>query len=301
MRRGWGAVIKDGERLAEWLEIAEKLKFDDGLSWTDLAKQMQPYFPNLTEHQTLEKVRRALRRSDRYPPQSKARPVGVVGDLHTPFEHPGYLRFLQDTFKSYGVGRKVFVGDLFDHYAYSRFTKKPLAMNPKQEKEMARERISKYCEAFPKADIVLGNHDTRYIERAEEFGIDSEIIKGFKDIYGLPKGWQIYDEYENYLIIDNVLYIHGSAYNGQYGAKQAALNEQMSVVMGHGHSFAGVFPVANKRKLMFGMNVGCGIDIGAYAFAYNKKDKFRPLLGCGIVFNDSYAIWVPMGGEYFRD
>ena len=70
--------------------------------------------------------------------------------------------------------------------------------------------------------------------------------------------------------------------------------------MGHGHSFAGAFPIANKRKLMFGMNVGCGIDIGAYAFAYNKKDKFRPLLGCGIVFNPSYAIWVPMGREYFQ-
>ena len=290
----------------DWQSEAERMKFDEGLSWTELAKQMQPFFPELSETQVLEKVRRALRYSDRYhsgkPKAAKnTKPVGVIGDIHAPFDHPSYLRFLQDTFKLFGVGRKVFVGDLFDHYSYSRFIKKPLAMNPKQEKEMAKERISKYCEAFPKADVILGNHDTRYIDRAEEFGIDSEIIKGFKDIYGLPKGWNVYDEYENFLIINDVLYIHGSAYNGQYGAKQAALNEQMSVVMGHGHSFAGVWPIANKRRLMFGMNVGCGIDIGAYAFAYNKKDKFRPLLGCGIVFNSSYAIWVPMGGEYFRD
>jgi metallophosphoesterase superfamily enzyme len=286
----------------DWVADAERLKFDDGLSWTAVYDAVRPYFPDLTDKQVEEKVRGALRRSDRYPKITKAgRPVGVIGDIHAPFDHPGYLRFLQDTFKAFKVGRKVFIGDLFDHYSYSRFVKKPLAMNPKQEKEMARERISKYCEAFPKADVILGNHDTRYIDRAEEFGIDSELIRGFKDIYGLPKGWNIYDEYENFLIIDDVLYIHGSAYNGQHGAKQAALNEQMSVVMGHGHSFAGVWPIANKRKLMFGMNVGCGIDIGAYAFAYNKKDKFRPLLGCGIVFNSSYAIWVPMGSEYFRD
>ena len=236
---------------------------------------------------------------DKHPEPLK--PVGIIGDLHTPFDHPNYLPFCIDTFKQFKVGRKVFVGDLFDHYSYSRFIKKPLAMNPAQEKEMAKERIKKYADEFKEADVVLGNHDTRYIERAEEFGIDPGIIKGFKEIYGLPKGWNIYDEYENTLIIDDVLYLHGSAYNGQNGAKQAAINEQMSVVMGHGHSFAGVSPIANKRKLMFGMNVGCGIDIGAYAFAYNKKDKFRPLLGCGIVFNSSYAVWIPMPLKYFRN
>lgn len=249
----------------------------------------------------VEDIRSALRKSERYIQMHQVqKPVGIVGDLHTPFDHPNYLPFVKDTFKLFNVGRKVFIGDLFDQYAYSKFPKKPLALNPKQEKDMAKSRIKKYCEAFPKADVVLGNHDTRYIGRAEEFGIDPELIKEFKDIYGLPKGWNVYDEYENCLIIDDVLYIHGSAYNGQNGAKQAALNEQMSVVMGHGHAFAGVFPIANKRRLMFGMNVGCGIDIGAYAFAYNKKDKFRPLLGCGIVFNKSYAIWVPMGDKYFR-
>jgi hypothetical protein len=283
----------------DWKQEAERLKFDEGYSWTEVYAALRHYFPELTDKQVEEKVRRALRNSPRYP--RTERPVGVVGDLHTPFDHPGYLQFLKDTFKKFHVGQAVFVGDLFDHYSYSRFTKKPLAMNPKQEKELAREHIKKYCEAFPRAKVVLGNHDTRYIDRAEEFGIDAELIKDFKEIYGLPAGWEVYDEFDNPLIMGDVLYIHGSAYNGQYGAKQAAINEQMSVVMGHGHAFAGVWPIANKRKLMFGMNVGCGIDIGAYAFIYNKKDKFRPLLGCGIVFNSSYAIWIPMGKEYFRD
>jgi predicted phosphodiesterase len=227
--------------------------------------------------------------------------VGVIGDLHQPFAHPNYLNFLKATFKQYKVTTVVSIGDLFDHYSYSRFTKKPIAMNPKQEKEMAIEKMQPYYEAFPKLKVCLGNHDTRYIERAEEFGIDEEIIREFKDIYKMPKGWEIYDEYENYLIINDVLYIHGSAYDGEKGAKQAAINEQMSVVQGHGHSFAGVHPIANKRKLMFGMNVGCGISIAEYAFAYNKKDKFRPLLGCGIVFNSSHATWIPMGKEFFRN
>ena len=49
------------------------------------------------------------------------------------------------------------------------------------------------------------------------------------------------------------------------------------------------------------MNVGCGIDIDAYAFAYGKYDKNRPTLGCGIVFDSGNAIFVPMGKEYFRN
>lgn len=288
--------------MGNWKSTAEKLKFDDGLSWTDLTDRMKPFFPDLTEKQVLEKVRSALRNSDRYRAEKRQdKPVGVIGDLHCPFIHPNYFRFCNDTFKSFNVGRKVSIGDLFDHYSYSRFPKKPLAMNARQEMKMAKSQIEPFCREFSEMDIVLGNHDTRYIDRAEEFGIDEELIREFKDIYDLPKGWRVYDEYENFLTINDVLYIHGSAYNGKDGAKQAAINEQMSVVMGHGHAFAGVFPIANKRKLMFGMNVGCGIDVGAYAFAYNKKDKFRPLLGCGIVFSSSYAIWVPMGREYFRD
>ena len=283
----------------DWREKAIELK-QQGKTLTQIyAVIRSDYFPTLTDKQTEEKVRPVLR-AEAKKNAPKQEIVGIIGDLHAPFIHPNYLAFCQDTFKQYKANRFISIGDLFDHYSYSRFIKKPIAMTAKQEKELAIEQLKGFVKAFPKLDVCLGNHDTRYIERAEEFGIDDEIIKGFKDIYKLPKGWTIYDEYENYLIIDNVLYIHGSAYNGKDGAKQAALNEQMSVVMGHGHSFAGVYPIANKRKLMFGLNVGCGIDTGAYAFAYNKKDKLRPLLGCGIVFNSGYAIWVPMGDKYFR-
>ncbi len=50
----------------DWKAEAEKLKFEVGLSWTELAKEMSPFFPELSETQVLEKVRRALRSSERY-------------------------------------------------------------------------------------------------------------------------------------------------------------------------------------------------------------------------------------------
>lgn len=50
----------------QWKEKAEKLKFEDGLSWTELAKAMAPLFPELSETQVLEKVRASLRKSKQY-------------------------------------------------------------------------------------------------------------------------------------------------------------------------------------------------------------------------------------------
>ena len=49
-----------------WFQEAEAAKFDEGISWNELAKRMTPYFPELSETQVLEKVRRALRNSKRY-------------------------------------------------------------------------------------------------------------------------------------------------------------------------------------------------------------------------------------------
>ena len=112
----------------------------------------------------------------------------------------------------------------------------------------------------------------------------------------MPEEWEIKEEY----IIDDVLYKHGLNCGGKDGALNAAINEQISTVIGHYHSFGGVKYIANKRNLIFGMNTGCGIDVSAYAFAYGKHSKFRPTLGCGIVVNSSKAFFVPMGKEYFR-
>lgn len=52
--------------MKEWKKEAERLKFDEGMSWSEVAKQMEKYFPELDGRQVFEKVRMALRRSDRY-------------------------------------------------------------------------------------------------------------------------------------------------------------------------------------------------------------------------------------------
>jgi len=56
----------------DWKEEAADLKFKQGKSWTEVAKAMRHHFPELSEQQTWEKVRRALRTKPEY--KSKGQP-----------------------------------------------------------------------------------------------------------------------------------------------------------------------------------------------------------------------------------
>jgi hypothetical protein len=165
------------------------------------------------------------------------------------------------------------------------------------ELDMSIAEVKKFAKAFPKLKMCIGNHDNRVIFQAATLGIDRRFLKPFNELLELPKTWEISEEY----IINNVMYKHGINCLGKDGAINAAIAERMSTVIGHAHAFGGCKYQANKRDIIFGLNVGCGIDIDAYAFAYGKYDKNRPTLGCGIVFSDSKAIFEPMGSEYFRD
>lgn len=226
------------------------------------------------------------------------KPVGVIPDMHIPFHHPNFIRFCADTFKRYGVGRIVSTGDLVDFHAISRHQTETCAKSPIDELEMTIEGVREVAEEFPDVDMVPGNHDWIYIRQAATLGIDERFLKSFSELFQLPKGWRIHnDEF----IHGNVLYKHGINCLGKNGALNAAIQERMSTVIGHSHSFGGCQYSANARNIIFGMNVGCGIDIRAYAFAYGKHMKYRPTLGCGVVFNESSAIFVPMGQEYFRN
>lgn len=272
-----------------WQDEAQLLK-QQGKSWTEIANALQKHFPDLTEIQRVRKARTIQK-------ESPKTAVGVIGDTHIPFEHENYLQFLIDTFKTYRVGRVVHIGDIIDHHAMSRFQKEPQSYGAKQERELARLKLQEYYKAFPKLDLILGNHDERIINMAASVGIDRDIIKGLDEIYGIPKGWNIHNE----IVIDDVLYKHGVNCGGADGALRTALLERMSTVIGHYHSGGGVKYSANKRDIIFGLNAGCGISISQYAFAYGTHAKYRPTLGCGVVFSSTSAIFVPMSAKWFRN
>lgn len=273
-----------------WKTKAETLRFNEGLSWTEIASQMQSEFPDLTFSQVREKLRDHCRSCAKYK-EKFGRPTLVFSDVHAPFDHRDFPDFLRRVNDRYKCGKVVCLGDLVDNHTISRHTKEPCADGLYTELDNAKDRLKIYTTIFPEVTYVLGNHDLRPEMIAKECGIGARYLKTMHELLSLPDGWECAgDEF----IADDVLYCHGINCSGKNGALNKAIQERMSVCIGHSHSFGGIQFSANKRDTIFGMNVGCGIDENRYAFAYGKHSKFRSTLGCGVVFSPSSAVYIPM-------
>jgi len=222
--------------------------------------------------------------------------IGVVGDLHAPWDHPNYLDFCIDTFKKFGVNKVVFIGDIVDNHAISRFQTETVALSPQDEYKLAKEHVKKYVDAFPEAIMTIGNHDKIPARQLATLGIPEIYLKSYKDLWGLPEAWQLVEE----IIINDVIFFHGSGSVGKTPSFNRALYNRMSTVQGHAHSAFGCTYNANARDIVFGLDTGCGILADSYSFAYGKPFPKKPILGCGIVFSSINAIAVPMGDKYFR-
>lgn len=225
--------------------------------------------------------------------------VGIIGDLHAPFVHPMYLRFIKDTFAAWRVDRVHFVGDVVDLHALSFWDHDPNGMSAEDEARSAAKNVKQWHRSFPDATICIGNHDERHYRVARKNGLPDRYLRSYADVWETPS-WNWRFEH----VIDGVLYEHGTATSGKDAALNLAIQKRTSVCIGHVHSYGGVKWHANYRNLVFGLNAGCGIDCRAYAFAYGKAFPVRPTLGCGIVIDGFYAVFHPMscgrGERYHR-
>jgi hypothetical protein len=206
--------------------------------------------------------------------------VLVIGDVHEPVGHPGYLSFCQHLAEKWQPNKIVFIGDILDFHGISFHAKNPDCPGPRDETEQAALGVKRWYEAFPKADVMIGNHDERVHRLAASVGIPSKFLKNYSDVWGTPKWKWGYDA-----DIDGVHYFHGTGCSGMRPAFNRALQSCMSTVMGHCHSVGGVQWMAGPTTRLFGMDTGCGIDIDAAAMAYGKYFARKPVLSAGVVID----------------
>jgi len=225
--------------------------------------------------------------------------VLVIGDIHEPVSHPGYLDFCSDLYVEWDCDTIMFIGDVVDWHAVSFHAQHPGCPGPNDEYELALERIGQWRDLFPVAKVCIGNHDERVIRLAESVGIPSKLIREYADMWETPDWDWDWDH-----IIDDVFYFHGTGNGGIHAAFNAVKKRLMSVVMGHCHSIAGVKWLVNPSRRIFGMDVGTGIDVRAMQFAYGKHVIQKPVLGVGVVLDGvPYHEIMPIGkGEpYARE
>lgn len=213
----------------------------------------------------------------------KERRILVVGDLHEPFCLDGYLAFCQDVYAKWNCNQVIFIGDIIDNHYSSYHESDPNGMGGGDELELAVKKVAKWAEAFPKADVLIGNHDRIIMRKAFSSAIPREWIKDYNEVLGTKWNWV------ESIVYDDVLYEHGEG--GQ--AKTKAKNNMMSSVCGHTHTQAYVEWFVGKKYRVFGMQVGCGVDASTYAAAYAKNFK-KQAIGCGVVLGGHTAINVLM-------
>tara|TARA_R110000822_G_scaffold158970_9_gene298509 strand:- start:2801 stop:3541 length:741 start_codon:yes stop_codon:yes gene_type:complete len=206
--------------------------------------------------------------------------VLAIGDLHEPFCLDGYLDHCISIYKKYKCNKVVFIGDVIDSHYSSFHETDPDGMGGGDELQLAIKKLSRWIEAFPVADITIGNHDRIISRKAFSGGIPRAWIKTFNEVLGAPQ-WNFCDK----VVIDGVQYIHGEG--GTAHAKCRA--DMMPTVQGHLHTQCYVQWFVGATFKIFGMQLGCGIDHDSYAMAYAQRGK-KPAIGCGVIIDGKTAI-----------
>jgi len=211
-----------------------------------------------------------------YRKNKPTRNVLIIGDLHLPFTKKGYFEHCVEIKNKYNCNEFVFIGDIIDNHYSSFHDSDPDGMGAGQEFNEAVEDLAKWYKEFPIAKVCLGNHDNIPQRRAFNAGLSRHWTKSIKEAFHLDD-WEFADSF----IIDDVLYQHGLGGKSQQRSKR----ELISTVQGHYHTDMYVHYTVGKNYIIFGMQVGCGVDQDSYAMAYGKYFP-RPAIGCGVVLNN---------------
>ena len=258
------------------------------LNNTQIAKELFPD-ADFTELETIRKQIGKIRNKDleKLQPYNLGNPnnILIIGDLHAPFNLPNYLEFCLEQQKKFKCGTVVFIGDVIDNHYSSYHESDPDGMSAGDELDVAINELQKYYKVFPKASVIIGNHDRLVYRKAFTGGVSKRWIKEYKEVLRVPN-WDFVESLDLFDVNIN---------HGEGGTARAKMKKELqSQIQGHLHSDLYVDFIVGKNFRIFGMQVGCGIDNKSYAMAYGKHFK-KPAIGCGVLLNKgTLPIVIPM-------
>jgi hypothetical protein len=215
----------------------------------------------------------------------------IIPDIHAPFVKKGFLEHCIKTYYQFNCTKVTFLGDVIDNNYSSRYVTNPDGLSAKSELDLAITTLKPWFDAFPDAEVCIGNHDDRIRIKAFEGGISTLWLREFKDVLQVP-GWNFKEDFEHF----DVLYVHGHGPGGgENGCYMRVLNWRRSVVQGHWHTSSYTRWTVSNYDRLFAFQLGCGIDHKAYAMAYAKMSKKKPIIECGVILdNGKIPIHLPM-------
>lgn len=199
----------------------------------------------------------------------------VIGDLHAPFTLLKYLKFCREQQEIHDCGTVIFIGDVIDNHFSSYHESDPDGYGAGEELDRAIDMIADWYHTFPKATVIIGNHDRLVYRKAYSSGVSKRWIKEYSEVLN-TSGWNFVENIELF----GVNFNHGEGGT----ARNRIKSELQSQVQGHLHPQLYTDYLVGANFIVWGMQVGCGVDNKSYAMAYGRHFK-KPAIGCGVVLN----------------
>lgn len=204
----------------------------------------------------------------------------IISDAHYPYHHPDIIPFLKAVKEKYKPTDVFSIGDLTDKHAISFHESDPDLRSSGDELEDTIETLQPLYKLFPKLTIIEGNHDLLPFRKAKHFGLSSKYLRNYGDVLEAPDDWNWVPEIK----VDHpsglpILLIHGIT---KLGLKLAT-SRNCCTIQGHFHTSFEIEYASSYERLYWSMIVGCLINPASPAFDYDKKQVFRPIIGCGLI------------------
>lgn len=167
-------------------------------------------------------------------------------------------------------------------HAMSFHDSDPNLVSAGDELNNAIEALQPIYKLFPNMDLVDSNHGSMVYRKGKVHGIPRKYIRDYGDVLDAPTGWNWHME----LLLDipggNQLLVHHGL---SKDVMKVVAQRGMCVVQGHYHTEFRIGYLGNPNHLLWGMNIGCSIDSKSLAFAYDRNNLGRPVIGHGIVID----------------
>lgn len=213
-----------------------------------------------------------------------------ISDQHMPFEHPDMFKFLAAIKRKYAPTLVINGGDEIDAQALSFHDSDSDLPSAGDELQRAIVKIKRLEKMFPSMTILDSNHGSLATRRFKHHGIPMKYLASQHQIYGVSKKWQWVNDLT--LTLPNgqdVYFCHGMT---KQGIKLAA-QRGTCVVQFHYHTDFRIDYIGNPNSLLWSLQSGCLIDRKSLAFAYDKLNLNRPIIGTSMII-DSKPVLIPM-------
>ena len=262
----------------DWTVLAVKLD-EGGASWREIADMLKKPKSTVSDFLRGYHAQKAVAEGNDDYDNSR---ILFLSDQHIPYHHEQMFDFLEMLIKKYDPTRFVNVGDELDKHAMSYHDSDPDLPSAGDELERSLPHIKRMETMIPKMDFVESNHGSMHLRKAKTHGFSKRYMRSYNEILEVGPGWK----WHNDLTLDMREWGVPDVYVHHGKTKRAIMTSKamsMSHVCGHYHESFGIEYWSNPKGLYFGMNIGCMIDDKKLAFAYNKNNPHRPIIGTGLI------------------